>query len=260
MSGTRLLSRKAPATEAGAGPSLLIVAHGECGGSRENRLPYALAQAVRERGEFAAVSVGFIRGEPTVEQAYGTLPAGPVTIFPLFMSDGYYVRRAIPERLGIDDAGLDESGRQVRVLPPIGLDRAVPGIVAGLARDAISGAELEATDTTLLLVAHGSQKDPASRNATLSVATALAELRQFRSVEIAFLEEDPFVADQLSSVVGPTVAVGLFMGEGMHGAEDLPRAVRATRRGDIFIAPSLSQAPELLGALSRSLHPQVPGP
>ena len=257
MSGTRLLSRKAPATEASARPSLLIVAHGECGGSRENRLPYALAQTVREHGEFNSVSVGFIRGEPTVEQAYDALPAGPATIFPLFMSDGYYVRRAIPERLGIDEAGLDGNGRQVGILTPIGLDRSVPEIVAGLAGDAISGAELEAADTTLLLVAHGSQKDPASRNATITVATALAEFRRFRSVEIAFLEEDPFVADQLNAVIGPAVAVGLFMGEGMHGGEDLPQAVRASRRGDIVIAPPLSQSPELLGAISRSLHPQT---
>ena len=253
MSGTRLLSRKAPVTECDTGPSLLIAAHGECGGSGENHLPFALAKAVREHGDFAAVKVGFIRAEPLVEHVGRNLPEGPVRVFPLFMSNGYYVRQAIPERLGIGSDGLDRLKRPVSILQPIGLSETIPAIIADLAVETARNADFRIDDTTLLLVAHGSSKDPASRNATMSVATTLGEVRQFRSIEIAYLEESPFLEDQLKSIPGPVVAAGLFIGEGMHGKEDLPQAVDECGRKDIVITPALARSPVLIENLWNEL-------
>ena len=253
MSGTKLLSRKAPATEPETGTSLLIVAHGECGGVGENRLPYALAKAVRERGCFATVDVGFIRAEPLVEDVGRSLPKAPVTVFPLFMSNGYYVRQAIPERLGIKGDGRDTLKRPISILRPVGLDATMPLIVARMATDTAGRAGFRIDDTTLLLVAHGSSKDPASRNATTSVALALETSCQFRDIEIAYLEEPPFLEDQLKTIAGPVVAAGLFIGEGMHGKEDLPQAVDASGRADIIVTPALAQSPDFVGAICKGL-------
>lgn len=258
MSGTRLLSRKAPATECETGPSLLIVAHGECGGSGENRLPYALANAVRQHGDFAAVDVGFIRAEPLLEHVGRSLPDGPVTVFPLFMSNGYYVRQAIPERLGIDGDGRDGLKRPVRILNPIGLSSAMPPILADLAADTARDAGFRINDATLLLVAHGSRKDPASRNAAISVATALEGISQFRKIEIAYLEEAPFLEDQLKSITGPVVAAGLFIGEGMHGKEDLPLAVIECGRKDVVITPALALSPKLIETMREEISSALP--
>lgn len=253
MSGTRLLSRKAPATEDDTGSSLLIVAHGECGGIGENRLPYALAKAVRERGYYATVDVGFIRAEPLVEDVGRNLPNAPVTVFPLFMSNGYYVRQAIPERLGINGDGCDTLKRPVSILQPVGLNATMPLIVARLATDTARRAGFRIEDTTLLLVAHGSSKDPASRNATTSVALALETIGQFRDIAIAYLEEPPFLEDQFKTIAGPVVAAGLFIGEGMHGKEDLPQAIEACGRADIVVTPALAQSPDFVDAIWKGL-------
>lgn len=244
MSGTRSRFRRAQATEAGgaADEALLIVAHGDRGGLREDRLAREIAARLRRSGRYAAVEVGLIRGEPSLEEAARRLPPGAFRIYPLFMSEGYYVQKAIPERLGLKGG----KARAAIMETPLGLDPALPGTVLDAARRTAQAAGLDAARATLLLVAHGSSKSSASADAARALAGAMEKSSPFRRIEVAFLEETPFLPDALAALEGPAVVLGLFAGEGMHGAEDLPQAIAATGRDDLHLAPPLAREGALI--------------
>lgn len=253
MSGTRSPSPRARAIRPRAQGSLLIVAHGERGGAGDDRLVHELADRLRGSGRFAAVAAGFIRSEPSVAEAAESLPAGPVTVYPLFMSAGYYVATAIPRALGLDGDGMDARGRPVVVAPPLGLDAGLPRTVTRRAADAASRAGIAGADATLMLVAHGSTKDASSRRATQSVAAAIDGTGAFARVQTAFLEEAPFLDDMLRSAPGPVVAVGLFVGDGMHGGEDLPQAVESCARADLVLAEPLCRSDDFVALVCDSV-------
>ena len=238
MSGTRSHSPKAPATNRVQASPLVIVAHGDRGGTRGNRLALRVAKEAERLPEYRSVHTCFVRGEPTIRSVAADLPPGRATVYPLFMSDGYYVQHTILQQLGAYGNGTEK----IRIMRPFGLSPLLPDIIAELAFASISDVEFDAADAALLLAAHGSKKSSESRDATLSVAKTLAERDNFAAVETAFLEEAPLLADQLASIDQPIIVVGLFVGEGLHGAVDLPDAVAASEREDVVLAEPLSRS------------------
>ena len=76
MSGTKSLSRAAPATRPADKPILLIVAHGERGGDGNDRFAHALAGELAERSDYSDVRVCFISKEPTLKQTFEMLADG----------------------------------------------------------------------------------------------------------------------------------------------------------------------------------------
>ncbi|HXK53069.1 MAG TPA: CbiX/SirB N-terminal domain-containing protein [Hyphomicrobiales bacterium] len=221
-------------TRSGAG--LLIIAHGERGGAAENSLVHDLVTRLRASSRFARVEAGFIRSEPPLEEAAARLSGTRMTVYPLFMSDGYYVRRAIPERLAA--SGHAGTGAP-SILPPLGLDPGLVPLGEEIALEAVAAAGLESAGTHLLAVAHGSSKSGESAACARSVAAQIEARGQFASVSVAFLEEHPFLEAALKTQPGPAALLGLFAGDGLHAAEDLPGALAASGRRDIVLAGSL---------------------
>jgi len=252
MSGTRSPSPKAPATERPR-EALLIVAHGDRGGAGGNRLASTLAEALRRGSRFAAVGVGYLRADPPFEQVAADMVAAQVgqrlRVLPLLMSDGYYARQEIPQRLGLGEAGAPE----IAIEPPLGLHPGLAELVAGQAAATLQQSGFDAARATLLLVAHGSTKSETSAAASRHLATAIQARRQFARVDVAFLEEPPFLAEQLQSLAPPLCAFGLFVGDGMHAGDDLPRAVERCRRADIMLAPPLADCPAIVEMIAAGL-------
>lgn len=252
MCGTRSTSPKEPATEAQQ-PALLIVAHGERGGERTNLLPMHIADLARRSGRYSQVETGFIRSRPGVEEAASLIKSDRLVVYPLFMSDGYYVRRAIPEQLGLNKSGSDRWGRQVEVLQPPGISALFPASVGSIAGGAAARAGHDASGCHLLLVAHGSSKSASSRLATESVRNAVELDGEFAGVHIALLEEEPGLNEQLRKVPGPLIVIGLFAGEGMHGAEDMAQAVGASDRADLILADPLPRSGHFMHLIAKAL-------
>jgi len=245
MSGTRLRSQKAQATEKAAEPALLIVAHGERGGAGNDRLVYEIAEQLRHGGSYPTVHGCFVSKEPSLKSVVDGLSAGPVTIYPLFMSDGYFVKQAIPRSIG--------DPRQVRMLPPTGLNSKLPRLAATVALQAAKAAGWTPGACHLLLVAHGSRHDSASRDATRIVAASIEAMAEFSSVRVSFLEERPFVHDELANISGPVLVAGLFIGQGMHGGEDVPRAVNESLRNDVVMLPPMTRWPGLVELICKDV-------
>lgn len=245
MSGTRSLFRAAPATDPAPKPTLLIVAHGERGGAGDDRFVHGLVKQLQRSPQYASVRTCFLSKEPSLKRVFEGLPPGPVVIYPLFMSDGYFVKQAIPRSLETGSADSGTAHRSAVILKPVGLHPGLPELVAGLAEKTARDLSVPAQDCHLLLAAHGSRHDGASRRATLAVAEAIRTKNTFAGIEVGFLEEQPFLDDQITKIAGPAIAVGLFASEGMHGAIDLPASIRQSGRSDIFLAPPLTQSADL---------------
>ena len=252
MSGTRSASQKAQATSA-RNEALLIAAHGDRGGSRDNALARAIASTVAETGRYRDVGVGYVRGTPGLAEAALEFSAPNLRVYPLFLSNGYYVNTAIPERLGVGGSGQELQCGDTIIMPPLGVSKRMPSVLADLALGTAQTARLAPEDCSVLFVAHGSTKDQCSRHATEQMIEAVDQTGMFRSLHAAYLEEPPFLGEQLTSLPGPLIVVGLFIGTGMHGGDDLKKAKSRLQRADVFFASPLAHAPGLRHAIMEDL-------
>jgi sirohydrochlorin ferrochelatase len=214
---------------------LLLVAHGERRDGAGNEGVARLALDLARRGVAAEVGVGFIKGTPSVAETLSGFAMDDVVVYPLFLADGYFTRRRLPQLI----AGGHEASAvrpRVRVLPPLGIDPVLVDLVAEKARQTAAAAHMSAEVVTLVLLAHGTPRDPASRQAAELMARRLAARGLFCGVCSAFLEEPPSLAQVLDGIPGPVVVVGLFAGEGLHGGDDAPQLVRQAGRAEVVFA------------------------
>ncbi|MDE2380117.1 CbiX/SirB N-terminal domain-containing protein, partial [Bradyrhizobium sp.] len=151
----------------------------------------------------------------------------------------------------LDEAG--RAGREVEMLTPLGLDPGLPDVVLQQASDAARVHGFAPEACIVILLAHGSQRNPASRQSTEQMARAIEQRAIFRKVEPAFLEELPSLGDVAASVKGPAVVVGMFSGEGLHGARDAPRLVAQLHRNDIVFAGIMGAAPGIAELVARAV-------
>lgn len=238
-----------------APPALAVVlaSHGDRGGDAPNAALRAHARAVAELTGLDLVLTGMLKGTPTVEQALAQAAASgaaDIAVYPLFMADGYFVRKVLSERIG--------AARLVpepRLLPPLGLDPALPDVLVQEALKAAAREGLEPAASRLLVVGHGSKLGPASATATRRAAARAALARRFASVSTAFLEEEPFLDDALAVASAvPTVVAGFFFGAGMHGGEDVPEAIAETGASAVYTG-AIGNAPAVASLIAAALTP-----
>lgn len=230
--------------------AVVLAAHGDRGGASPNAALHAQAEAVGALVAPARIFPGVLKGEPTLESALSQATASGarrVAVYPLFMADGYFMRKV---RDGVSAANL---APDPVVLDPLGLDPALPNILVGEAAAFAHGKGFDPLRSRLLVVGHGSKLGPASANATRKAAARAALARRFASVTTAFLEEEPFLDDVLAAGgTQPTVVAGFFFGDGMHAGEDVPDAIAETGANAIYtgaIGNSAAAAPLIATAL-----------
>jgi len=212
--------------------SVVIVAHGDRGGSdaissaSRNQVLERLRARLAKSGAFGMVTAGVLKGSPTFEDAIAEACAAKpkaIAVYPFFMADGYFVKTVVPERLAA--CGLDLPHHS---LQPLGLQPNLTKIIVEQAHMCAVDSQIDAKKARLLLVGHGSKYGPASANATRRAAEHLTRLYPdaFANVEVAFLEEAPFLRDELADAQRPTIVSGFFNGDGLHAGEDVPAALK----------------------------------
>ncbi len=204
--------------------ALLIVAHGDCDGFGGNTLARELAHRILQTQRYNEVAVGFIRSDPLIEFAASQVTCERLRIYPLFMSDGYYVREAIPKRLDII-GGVDAFGHRVSIDEPLGRHPKLPELLISVVSGAALGKGIQPKSASLLLVAHGSGQSPYSAIVGRQIRDSIDQSQTFAQVEVSFLEEEPYFVSALADRTRPTFVLGLFAGEGMHAAGDIQGAV-----------------------------------
>jgi sirohydrochlorin cobaltochelatase len=229
--------------------AVLLAAHGERRENADNEGVLGLARDLTDRGLVPEVTAGFINGVPTIKDALDTLTADRIIVYPLFASSGYFTRDRLVQL--IDEA--DRESRDIRILPPLGLDPGLPHLVVAFVKQIAREHGFAPQSCTVIFLAHGSRRNSASREATEHIACDVKSRAAFREVRIAFLEERPFLDEAAASLMGPAIIVGLFSGEGMHGAGDAPRLTAELGRNNVVFAGVIGNAPGIADVVARSV-------
>lgn len=236
--------------------ALLLFGHGTSDGGG-SAIAEALAGEIRAAGVFGAVATAFALQPPSPAAALAALPQPRVIVVPLLATEGGVATLVLP-RL------LREAGDTARltVLPPIGMDAAVPGLAADIADRAIAAAGLDPRRVTVLVAGHGSTRRTASERATATLAAALAALGRYGGVEAIYLEQPPLASDwRAVTDARDVVVVPLFVSGGRHEESDLPVLLRSrhtridgTPMADgrrLWLTPAIGRHPAMAGLILR---------
>lgn len=217
------------ATEEGWPSTTLVLAvHGIRGGPG---CAVQHASALEQRHLFREVLAGCHKGEPDLVEAVRDAPEGPVVIAPLLMAEAW-TRRAMARRLA------EGAGRAFEMTPVLGVHPRFADLVV---REGLAGCEgrgWKPQATGLLLVGHGTRRDPNSGATTERHAEGARASGRFSGVAVGFLDQDPSVPAALRAMPpGPVVAVGLFLDRGEHGDEDIPYLLDEVPRETVYSGP-----------------------
>ncbi len=182
------------------------------------------ARALRATGAFAEVRAASLFGREPLDRCVAGLAASSAFVVPMVMSAG----RTVSEHLA---GAVDRLGAAAVLppnpclCPPLGLHPGLADLVVRRAREALARRGSDPARATLLVVGHGSLRDPASRRAAGLQAGRIRAHGAFARVVTAFLEEPPRLADVVPGLAGPLAAVGLFAANGVHAGRDIPAAL-----------------------------------
>lgn len=200
---------------------ILLAAHGARRDPSANARVRELAVALAARGVADEVVVGFHQGEPGFTAALDELTAERVLVLPLFTSEGYYTEQVLPKALA-RSARCEEL--TLRQAAPIGVHPKLAALVAARIRDVAAAERLDGAETSVLLVGHGTPRNPKSRLATSRLAEALISRGAAEDVVCGFLDDEPSIETAIARVRNREVIVVPFLiGGGGHALEDLPR-------------------------------------
>jgi sirohydrochlorin ferrochelatase len=230
---------------------LLLAAHGERNEGAVNHGILWLAATLRSLGVAGEVATGFIKGQPSVRDGVRALRCDDVLVYPLFLSAGYFTRVRLPQML--EGSLAAERHRRFRILAPLGLDPSLADVVARSLVARARRCAMAPKETSVILLAHGSGSDPASRLAAELVATKMQRRSLFRAVRVALLEEAPTLGEAVSALSPPILVFGLFAGEGLHGGADAPRLVSELGRGDVVFAGILANLPGIADLIAAAV-------
>ncbi len=243
--------------------ALILAAHGAGEESEANALVRDLAEALRARGRFAEVAAAFNLGSPKFAEALDHVRAERVVVVPIMTSEGYFSETVLPRELA-RSAGYIE--RHVRITQPIGTHPRIADILAELAMRTIRWFGLDAGETTLIVVGHGTERHRWSREATERLCETLRAKGLCAAVHPAFLDESPRVEDAPKrTATKHMIVVPFLIGGGYHATHDIPQRLGLTpaadgqlpvcgSMGDRFIVctEALGRQPELTDIIEQS--------
>lgn len=213
--------------------TLLLIGHGSTVNGDSGATVHQHVAELRRRNHFADVQPAFFKIEPRIGPALASIRTPRVFVVPLFVSEGYFTRQAIPCELGLPAGSQDVMPCKVRLedrdviyCHPVGTHPLMTEII--LARAA---AALGCTPSTinhqpsaaLVIAGHGTALNPDSRKSIERQVELIAARNVFAEVYPAFLEEPPRIAEIPGIVKSPSlVMVPFFMSDGLHVCEDIP--------------------------------------
>jgi sirohydrochlorin cobaltochelatase len=207
------------------GSALLIVGHGSTVNPDSSAPTLAHAAEIRRRKIFGNVECAFWKEEPSLRDAiflFDPQTIREVYVVPNFISEGYFTGTVIPRELELNGPITKRANGQVwKYCEPVGSHPLVTELLLKRAREIAPG--VPETDTSLLIVAHGTDLNENSAVAAKREAEKIRALGKYASALNVYMEEAPLVSDWRKLTSTPNVVVvPLFISEGLHSYEDIP--------------------------------------
>jgi sirohydrochlorin cobaltochelatase len=227
--------------------ALLIVAHGSTVNPDSSAPALAHATEIRRRNVFADVECAFWKEEPSLRDAlflFDPETIREICVVPNFISEGYFTQTVVPRELELNGRVTKRSTGQIwKYCEPVGNHPMMTDLLLHRAHDIAP--DVDPAETSLLIVAHGTDLNENSAVAAKREAEKIRGLGKFAEVLNVYMEESPLVSDWRKLTETPNVVVvPFFISDGLHSYEDIPvllgvakgRSITTSRvaRGDVF--------------------------
>ena len=185
----------------------------------------AHAEEIRRRNIFGEVACAFWKEEPSLRDAillFDPDTIKNVYVVPNFISEGYFTQTVIPRELELNERVTKRaSGQTWNYGKPVGNHSLMTELLVQRARDIAKG--VPEKETSLLIVAHGTDLNENSAVAAKREATKIRALGRYANVLNVYMEEFPLVSDWKVLTSTPNVVVvPFFISDGLHSYEDIP--------------------------------------
>jgi sirohydrochlorin cobaltochelatase len=203
--------------------ALLIVGHGSTVNPDSSAPTLAHVSEVRRRKIYADVSCAFWKEEPSLRDALLMFPdASEVYVVPNFISEGYFTQTVIPRELELNGRLTTRANGQLwKYCEPVGNHPMMTDLLLQRAREVAPG--VPESETSLLIVAHGTDLNENSAAAAKREVEKIRALGNYADVLNVYMEEAPLVADwRKLTTTSNVVVVPFFISDGLHSYEDIP--------------------------------------
>jgi sirohydrochlorin cobaltochelatase len=215
---------------------LLIVGHGSTVNPDSSAPTLAHAAEIRRRSVFAEVQCAFWKEEPSLRDArflFDPATIREVRVVPNFISEGYFTQTVIPRELDLNGRITKRpNGQMWNYAEPVGNHPSMTDLLVQRAHEIAP--DVAETETSLLIVAHGTDLNENSAVAAKREAEKIRGLGRYANVLNVYMEEFPLVSDwRVLTSTSNVVVVPFFISDGLHSYEDIPRLLGiADRTGD----------------------------
>jgi sirohydrochlorin cobaltochelatase len=205
--------------------ALLIVAHGSTVNPDSSTPTLAHAAEIRRRKVFGDVQCAFWKEEPSLRDAiffFDPESIRQVYVVPNFISEGYFTQTVVPRELELNGRITKRPNGQIwKYCEPVGNHPTMTELLLRRAGDIAP--DIDPTDTSLLIVAHGTDLNENSAVAAKREAERIRALGKYANVLNVYMEEAPLVSDwRKLTNTRHVVVVPFFISDGLHSYEDIP--------------------------------------
>src|SRR5438309_3007750 len=205
--------------------ALLIVAHGSTVNLDSSAPTLAHAAEIRRRKIFADVGCAFWKEEPSLRDAlflFDPESIREVCVVPNFISEGYFTQTVVPRELELNGRITKRLNGQIwKYCEPVGNHSMMTELLLKRAGEVAQDAD--PAETSLLIVAHGTDLNENSAVAAKREVEKIRSLGKYAAVLNVYMEESPLVSDwRKLAKTHNVVVVPFFISDGLHSYEDIP--------------------------------------
>jgi sirohydrochlorin cobaltochelatase len=205
--------------------ALLIVGHGSTVNPDSSRPTLDQGRAIRERNIFREIGCCFWKEEPSLRDAlffFDEPDIHEVYVVPNFISEGYFTQTVIPRELELKGRLTTRPNGQIwKYCEPVGNHPTMTELLLRRAREIAP--DVPPTETTLLVVGHGTALNDNSAIAAKREVEKISACGYYASVQNAYMEEAPLISDWARLTTTPNVVVvPFFISDGLHSYQDIP--------------------------------------
>jgi sirohydrochlorin cobaltochelatase len=201
--------------------ALVLVGHGSTTNLDSSAPTFAHADALRSRGIFAEVHCAFWKEEPSLREIVRMIDAEEIYVVPNFISEGYFTNKIIPRELGVTGITTHLGAKTIYYCEPVGNDPRIVDLLLARAREVAPS--VPASETSLVIVGHGTGLNENSAVATKRQVQLISDRGIYAQVIAAYMEEEPKVEHWDALTNHPfVVVVPFFISDGLHSYEDIP--------------------------------------
>ena len=196
--------------------TLILLGHGSSKHPDSSRSVREHAEILSQTDCFAEVRCAFLKEEPLIENALDGVGEEQVIIVLDFLAEGYFTRQVVPAKLG-------DKLRSANICctPPVGTHPMMAEIINDMAREVLGDWTVE--QTSLLVVGHGSGKNPCSKQSLLGHLQEVRNNTDFAQVADLWLEELPLVSSWKEvATKRHIIVIPYLLNDGQHGGWDIP--------------------------------------